>query len=130
VAVLRENFKRRIEEVFMEDSSRKVLPIPSEAKTAAKEVYQRFLTEVDTAETAHCVVCVGRDETSRRELSRRRHDLQNAVRTLNYTLEGLRRGYHYDDSDAPAKIEALNRAATTLQREVACWMELLSGGKS
>ncbi len=57
--------------------------------------------------------------------SKRRHDLAGALRTLRFTLEGLQRGYRYDDKDAVAKIEALAKALVVIEKEVSLVAETL-----
>lgn len=59
--------------------------------------------------------------------SKRRHDLLGAIRTLKYTLEGLRKGYRYDDANAEAKIEALAKAIGIIERETALVVDASRG---
>jgi hypothetical protein len=57
--------------------------------------------------------------------NRRRHDIAAALRTLSLTVEALKDGYQFDDELSDAKIRAIEKAVSALERESNVWMEIL-----
>ncbi len=53
----------------------------------------------------------------RRALTKRRHDLKAAGRTLGLAIQALESGYRFDDDKARAKIDAIAKAVQVLTRE-------------
>lgn len=58
------------------------------------------------------------------QISKRRHDLRAALRTIELTLEQLDEGYHFDDALAQEKIASIRRAAGVLNREAQVLLQL------
>lgn len=57
------------------------------------------------------------DQGTKKLLSKRRHDLKAALRTLGFAVQALEAGYRFDDTKAAAKIEAIAKAVQVLERE-------------
>ncbi len=66
----------------------------------------------------------GPDE--RRALSKRRHDLKAALRTLGFTVKALESGYTFQDDKAAAKIDAISKAVAVLEKEADILANILS----
>lgn len=58
------------------------------------------------------------------DVSKRRHDLRAALRTIELTLAQLSDGYHFDDDHAVEKIASIRRAAAILHREAEVLIKL------
>ena len=58
-------------------------------------------------------------------LSRRRHDIKGALRTLSLAQDALAKGYHFDDDRAAAKIKSMEKALAVLSRELDDYVEIL-----
>lgn len=72
------------------------------------------------------LVIANDDETSTKDLARRRHDVQGALRTLQLMLQSVQGGYRFDDDGAEAKIDATARAVQTLKKEASLLTEILT----
>ena len=55
------------------------------------------------------------------DLRRRVHSLRNAVSSIRLAVLSLQRGYKFDDEMAPMKIEVLEKAVKTLEKEQVIW---------
>ena len=58
-------------------------------------------------------------------LTKRRHDLKAALRTIEHSVLQLEAGYHFDDEIAGQKIASMRRALTVITRDAELLMSLL-----
>ncbi len=70
------------------------------------------------------VIAYRNGEEGFQQISKRRHDLRAALRTIELTLEQLDEGYHFDDDFAGEKIASIRRAASVLNREAQVLLQL------
>lgn len=67
-----------------------------------------------------------RKETEAQQiLGRRSHDVTAGLRTLRFAIDSLKDGYRFDDKMAEAKITAMEKAITNLERETALLTTIL-----
>ena len=66
------------------------------------------------------------DESSKKELAKRVHDIRGALRTLSLAVDSIKEGYKFSDNMAEAKIAAMLKAVAILDRESKSSVALLS----
>lgn len=63
---------------------------------------------------------VGSNQTGdwKKTLSKRRHDLDEALRTLSIGIDMIKGGYRFDDAGASQKVQFLERSLALLKMEI------------
>ena len=70
-------------------------------------------------------IAIRNDAESLRALAKRAHDVTAGLRTLRFAIDSLKEGYRFDDAIAPAKIGAMEKAITHLEKESALLSQIL-----
>lgn len=63
----------------------------------------------------------------RTEISKKMHDINAALRTMQFCTEALQNGYKFDDDMAAAKVDAMARASATLKQETEILLQAYKG---
>lgn len=91
---------------------RKKSPLPEELPSL-----ESLFHEADAAQWDLVVVTEPQTPEKAKARSKRRHDFKAASRTIQLLVKALHSGYRFDDAEAQAKIDAIARAATVLEKE-------------
>ena len=78
-------------------------------------LYQDPQVTLTRAADASATVSTASDK--RAELSRRSHDIKNAIQSLHLVHNSLLQGYRFDDALAPQKLEYLGKIIGTVEKE-------------
>jgi hypothetical protein len=76
-----------------------------------------LIEEAARTESSLKLFVVMQDKEAKRALAKRAHDVTSALRTLRFALEALQSGYRFDDDLGSRKIESIEKALRTLERE-------------
>ncbi|MBI4404811.1 MAG: hypothetical protein HY537_11650 [Deltaproteobacteria bacterium] len=63
---------------------------------------------------------------TRKKISKRLHDINGSLRTLQLASKAIQSGYQFNDNKAQAKIDAIMKAIGTLERETLFLRKLYS----
>lgn len=65
------------------------------------------------------------DPEGLKEIGKSAHDITAGLRTLQFAVESIAKGYRFDDSLADAKIKAMERAVSQLNKETELLLHIL-----
>jgi hypothetical protein len=71
------------------------------------------------------LVCIGNEEETLKKVSKTKHDIIGALRTLNMAQTSFENGYKFDDDIASAKIDAIGRAVKALEDNLPQFLDIL-----